>query len=149
LALQKAINNVQITDIFINKTYTEHKESDPLLQDYENTIVKLKHRVSKSAVLHDDTDDNFALRVYIEVGAQWVDTEDESKILSVIEASYILKYKMNIRLEKEAIDEFALKNSSYHLWPYWREFLSSTCDRMNLPKLTLPIRQLQHHSIAD
>lgn len=41
-----------------------------------------------------------------------------------------------------ALEAFARRNASYHVWPYWREFLASQCARMNLPKLVLPAVQV-------
>ena len=59
---------------------------------------------------------------------------------------YVLEYSLKKDLPQECIDEFALKNSTIHVWPYWREYLSSICERLNLPKLMLPTMQLTHHS---
>ena len=54
----------------------------------------------------------------------------------------VAEYQMDGNPGAEALKVFALKNASYHIWPFWREYLSSLCLRMNLPKVVLPIRQL-------
>jgi hypothetical protein len=33
-----------------------------------------------------------------------------------------------------------LHNASFHLWPFWREYVVSQCNRMNLPKISIPMR---------
>ena len=88
------------------------------------------------------------VRVFIELGVRLVDSrteqEDES-VRAYIEAEYVAEYTVDEELEQACIDEFALKNASYHVWPYWREFLMSQCGRMHLPRLMLPTMQLAHH----
>jgi hypothetical protein len=61
--------------------------------------------------------------------------------MAFIEATFVAEYSLNGKPEKEALDAFALKNASYHIWPYWREFLMSQSMRMNLPKIALPTVQ--------
>ena len=64
----------------------------------------------------------------------------------MIEAEFIAEYQMtDTTLEQSCIDEFSLKNVSYHIWPYWRELLGNQCARMYLPKLILPTVQLAHN----
>ena len=41
----------------------------------------------------------------------------------------------------EALEQFVLHNASFHIWPYWREYLASQCLRMNLAPITAPMRQ--------
>ena len=48
---------------------------------------------------------------------------------------------MTKTVDKESLNAFALQNASFHVWSYWREYLTSQCMRMNLPKLTLPMVQ--------
>lgn len=73
--------------------------------------------------------------------------EDEDEALGFeelgrIEANYVAEYEILGDLSKECLDAFALKNASYHVWPYWREFIASSCSRMNVPKQVLPTMQL-------
>ena len=42
---------------------------------------------------------------------------------------------------QDALEHFALRNASFHVWPYWREYLANQCRRMNLPPVMLPMRQ--------
>jgi hypothetical protein len=146
--LQRAIENLNFSDIFIHNISCAHLSSDPGLSNFDSLTIKLKHQVSKSTVLQDNHHNDRAIRIFIDLGAIWVDKESK-EVFSKIEVTYVLQYDLKSPLEKDCIDEFALKNASYHVWPYWREFLSSTCDRMNLPKLILPAKQLKHHSVKN
>jgi len=31
------------------------------------------------------------------------------------------------------------RTASFHIWPFWREFVISQCNRMNLPRAVLPL----------
>ena len=111
------------------------------------------HAVKQATVAALD-DESQLLRVFVRLGVRWVDPEEENEALSVkavIEAEFIAEYQMTATLEQACIDEFCLKNASYHVWPYWRELLSNQCARMHLPRLMLPAVQLAHnrHQPAD
>ena len=36
---------------------------------------------------------------------------------------------------------FCLKNTGHNVWPYWRELVSTTTQRLGLPHLTLPLQK--------
>lgn len=107
-----------------------------------------KHRVSSSEVhrVADDEETHFLFKVNFELGVRIGDSEELSskenpEIIAVIEANMAAYYTIKdpeIIKDQEALDEFALKNSSFHIWPYWREFVSAQLSRMNMPKITLP-----------
>lgn len=148
--LQKAIDNLQIHDVYLRGVTARCKDDfDPKYDsNNESLTVQLMHYVRQSIVVKFDENDSTLLRVFIETGARWIDEkiEDENEsILASIEAEYIAEYSMAELLEKACIDEFSLKNASYHVWPYWREFLSNHCDRMHLPKVVVPAVQLAHN----
>jgi hypothetical protein len=148
--LQKAIDNLQIRDVYLRDLRANCSDGfDPKYADYETITVQTKHQVKTSelAKLNGEED---VLRVNVELGARWIDTggsEDDKDrtVCALIEAEFIAEYSLKGSLESECVDEFALKNVSYHVWPYWRELLMSQCLRMHLPKLVLPTTQLAHN----
>ncbi len=144
--LQSAINNLEIKNIFINRSVAEHVNGDPLFTDFENVFVDLSHQVKKSVVFSDTENKKQLLRIYISFGVKWKEEQYSDEILSQIAVEYILEYDLKKELSKDCIDEFALKNSMVHVWPYWREYVGSLCDRLSLPKIILPTMQLKHHA---
>lgn len=139
--LQKAISNLEIQDIYVREQVARcHEDFDPKYDaNIDRLTVQQMHLVKQSNVVELD-DESCLLRVYVRLGARWVDPEEkdeEASVRAVIEAEFIAEYQMKEELEPACINEFALKNVSYHLWPYWRELLSSQCVRMHLPKLML------------
>jgi hypothetical protein len=85
--------------------------------------------------------------VYIKVGCRLVTENADTKtddIFAQVEATFIAEYMLSADLavtDEEALTAFAVENASFHVWPYWREYLMATCTRLNLPKGALPVRQ--------
>lgn len=144
--LQKAIECLNISDLYVRNLESKCNEGfDPKHSDIEGLVIQTKHMVTKSEVIQDD-DENKLFRVFVEAGVKWLpkgkDVEEDISHLALIEAEFIAEYNISGDLEKDCLDEFALKNVSYHVWPYWRELLASQCDRMRLPRLLLPMTQI-------
>lgn len=151
--LQKAIDNLQIQDVYLRNVVARCiGDFDPkYYENLESLSVQIKHHVKEAFVVKLE-DEVHLLRVYVDLGARWVDESIEveaDSILALVEAEFVAEYSMKEMLEKACIDEFSLKNVSYHVWPYWREFLSSQCERMHLPKVMLPAVQLAHNRLVD
>lgn len=153
--LQKAIDSLHIKDVYVRDQVASCVgDFDPKYSaEMERLVVQQMHLVNQAQVVELD-DKTRLLRVFIRLGTRWVDPDEENEELSVralIEAEFIAEYQMTETLEQACIDEFSLKNTSYHVWPYWRELLSSQCSRMHLPRLILPTVQLAHnrHQEAD
>jgi len=145
VALQKAIDNLQIQDVYLRDLLAHcQPDFDPKYNvNIEGLAVQLKHFVKQSMLVA--VDDQEMLRVFVELGARWLDEkeQDEAKAVKVlIEAEFVAEYLLKETLDKASIDEFSLKNASYHIWPYWRELLTNQCARMRLPCVTVPTIQL-------
>lgn len=63
----------------------------------------------------------------------------QEDVLTEITATFDVFYSSEIELPKEATDEFARRNVQYHVWPFWREFVQSTCGRLGVfPPIEIP-----------
>lgn len=154
-SLQKAISALQIQDVWMAASSAQLSDGfDPKYDDELSLLnYQFKHIVSRTevATLSDNGDEEKSLfRVYIDLGVRWFLTdkkkseeleESDLNIRAFVEASYVVEYEMTKPVDKESLNTFALQNASFHVWPYWREYLTSQCMRMNLPKLTLPMVQ--------
>lgn len=159
--LQKAIDCLSIEDIYLRNSSSVVADGfEPKYQGKNAEFqLQFKHLVERVEVVELESEDKSPqslMRVYIQVGCRLL-ANDESEagdkpgddFLVQIEAQYITEYKMTETLEQEAIDAFALNNASYHVWPYWREYIMNQCMRMNLPKIALPATQLAHNRHVD
>lgn len=149
-ALQKAINSLRIQDVYLYSGVAGIVDGfDPKYDsDVESLQIQFKHLVKRSVVLElkEENEVRRLFRVCIELGARWValsgqDGEEEPEEKARIEGTMVAEYLMIEDPGPDALQCFALRNASYHVWPYWREYLSAQCLRMNLPKMTLPAVQ--------
>ncbi len=143
--LEAAIKALKIQDVYVRDQVANCRDDfNPKYEpDLESLTVQQMHLVRQSNVFEAD-EGICLLQVFIRLGARWVNPAEASEELSIraiIEAEFIAEYTMSQKLDQQSIDEFALKNASYHVWPYWRELLSSQCARMHLPRLVMPTVQ--------
>jgi len=158
-ALQKAIECLKINDVYLRSS--EARLSDGFEPKYETDLgvldVKFKHVVTHSNVLllEEEGESTAQLfRVFVELGARWLDPAnhedgDSNRLKAQIEAVMVAEYQMKEDPGKEALKEFALGNASFHIWPYWREYLTTQCMRMNLPKLVMATVQFATNRNAE
>ena len=155
--LQSAIDNLSIEDVFLRKSLISIKDDfDPKYnRDLDSLDMQFKHLVRKHEVLklENESQELQVFRVHVELGARWVyvadnvkDQSDGADIFARIEATMVAEYRMLSNPGQEALEIFALCNVSYHVWPYWREYLMSQAMRMNFPKTVLPIVQFATNS---
>lgn len=150
--LQQAIDNLSINDVYLHEAQSCCNDGfDPkATDDVAELIIQQMHVVAKSELVETSGEVRL-LRVFIRLGVRWVapDEEDETDVKALIEADFVAEYQMSKDLEAKCIDEFSLKNASFHVWPYWREYLSSQCERMRLPRIILPVVQFNKQSEQD
>lgn len=141
--LQRAIDHLTIQDVYLKSSQSECKEHfDPKTTELNELLIQQMHSIRKSEVLKINESD-LLVRIYVRLGTRWVthNENEEPDPQAFIEADFIAEYQMTEELEQVCIDEFAQHNASFHVWPYWREFLSSQCERLRLPRVILPTVQ--------
>lgn len=151
-ALQQAIDALQINDVYLKSTQAHcDNDFDAKSSDVDSLLLQQMHIVQNAEVVQVDDSTQF-LRINVRLGARWVVAEgddqpgEDADVKAFIEADFIAEYLMNSELEEPSIAEFAQKNASYHVWPYWREYLASQCERFRLPRLMLPATQFNKPS---
>jgi len=86
------------------------------------------------------------LRFSVETGVRFVvadshDTSDpavRAEITATFSADYAVKNQNDVT--DDGVMAFSeSENVTYHVWPYWREFIHSTCARLRLPSAVLPM----------
>jgi hypothetical protein len=134
--LSKVVARVDLTSIFLLKS-SFWRSVDAL--DYERVGLE----ISTSGKLFEVRDDCFfAKATFSLLGAPVVEGEaKERNEVASIKAEYVLMYALTdkIKLSKEELKIFCDINSVYNAWPYWREFVQSSVDRMGLPTITMPL----------
>lgn len=70
--------------------------------------------------------------------------EDQGRELVSIRAQYEIKYRVprKFATTQKALKSFANINGLYNAWPYFREFVQTTTQRMDLPGIVLPVYRI-------
>lgn len=162
--LQRAIEALTIEDVSIRSSIARLDEEyeprfDPQADDLQ---VEIKQQVAGFQVIRiigEGMAERQVLRVLVGLGVRWrrsaddPDVEDEAEDdvahdgssaageVALVEAVMVADYSMDPDPGEDALRQFAEQNASFHVWPYWREYVASQCRRMNLPRFMLPIRQ--------
>lgn len=153
-ALQQAIDHLHIQDVYQRWNQSRCAEGFyPQEADFNQLQSQQMHAVRRSEVFS-TSDRQKLLRVMLVMGIRWTvpavqeggsEETVEPDIKALIEAEFVAEYWFTADLPNECLDAFAQKNASYHVWPYWREYLMSQSERLRLPKVMLATRQLLHH----
>jgi hypothetical protein len=147
--LQRAIDGLAIRDVYLRELRAScFNNFDPKYAGNTDQLeMQSMHMVRRSEVVDLEGESHQVFRVLIRFGVRWVDPEkleqdEKAAIKALVEAEFIAEYDITEQMPQECLDEFALKNAIYHVWPYWREQLMSQCDRMHLPRVVLPTMQV-------
>jgi len=161
--LQKAIECLRVSDIWQREASAQLSEYLDELGDLpERHDVLFKHVVLRSlwGKSEETEEAPYVFKVQVGLGARFVESAKSSKgdgepdiksapMLAQIECVYVAEYLSEIDPGSDALKAFALENASYHIWPYWREYLATQCFRMNLPKVNLPLRSFASNQAAN
>jgi len=59
------------------------------------------------------------------------ENEDVDSIVEIVSV-FSAKYFSDKKLDKKEVKAFCEHSVGYHVWPYWREYVQSTCARIDL-----------------
>jgi hypothetical protein len=67
--------------------------------------------------------------------------QGEPQEIVYVVATYLTEYKIapKANLDAQSVEHFCRVNGVFNTWPYWREFVQATLQRLSLPPLTLPL----------
>lgn len=162
--LKQAQQGLRLADIGLRQTKCAIADRFDPTHEPVDAEVQMRLQLSRSEILEIE-DGNQRLRklfrVYVEAGLRWVQeasrTASQSAqgkpksgpevrpTLATIEATFLAEYEMLSDLDTAALNEFARHNAAWNIWPFWREYCASQAQRMNLPKVMLPL----HPAIAQ
>lgn len=158
--IQAAIDCLRIHGVSVRQSSAWLAEDhDPRFSPVEAYQPQFKHHVERSYLMkvREAETSYYVFRVFIGLGLrllpasparEGVDQEQDEAgeaagegVVAQIEATFVAEYDTDTDPGPEALEAFAQRNASYHIWPYWREFVSNQCARMELPRVTIPTVQ--------
>ncbi|HGM5834611.1 TPA: hypothetical protein ACKP36_003031 [Serratia marcescens] len=156
--LKNAIENLAIYSVTMRDSIV--KFGDGINSLNINGISKKSQsfrRISKIEVIEmkvQGKDDSAKLfySFHYEVGSRLVNPEDHESgdeaipSMLCIEATFEAIYQAKKELEKNELEAFSAKNVGYNVWPYWREYLQSTCSRVGVNPIKVPFYHMTGES---
>ncbi|WP_053322552.1 protein-export chaperone SecB [Mariprofundus ferrooxydans] len=129
------------TSLYVQEDFNRHHCNEAEL----DVLFKSSPGSQYKALLSEDEAEGVMLFQF-EAGVRLIDPLiDESsddflkvEILATFEAEYQL---VNIDgFDEDGMSHFLNRNVPHHVWPYWREFVQSTCSRIGIPEIVVPFR---------
>ncbi len=105
-------------------------------------------RIKEISLTHPDTEEDiWDYRFIYTIGIRLIfssekaeSSNDDYKPLLEITGLFEAKYLSENELTKDELEAFSKDNVGYHTWPYWREYVQSTCSRMGFsPAFEVPV----------
>jgi preprotein translocase subunit SecB len=154
-ALSRAQKALKIRAVFLRKVsaFSQEDHFNPavmagLIFKTQIRMRPLGHIVAE-ATATDGTQQDF-VEFSIETTARFLDeslTDEEAnraelpqdKIYGEILGVFSATYELDRGTETADLEIFGKNNAPFHVWPYWREFLTSMTSRMLMPQIVLPM----------
>lgn len=104
-----------------------------------NSMVKIEEIVSS---IEDESEKRFDYIFTYALGIRLVREEEQDNdspdALVVVEAKFDACYISHHEVSKEQLDAFSQNNVGYHVWPYWRELVQSSCAKSGINHIRVP-----------
>lgn len=140
----------------VDDSYEPHNdEPDEYDHQYRHVILGTETLMAEQG---SEPDASCYFRTLLHLGIRWgelqkegdQDEDDQFVVLGKIEATFIAEYELkDPKISVECLREFSLRAPSFHVWPYWREFVASTAMRCNVPKIVMPPMQRAQNAVED
>lgn len=144
--IKEASECLAIQDVRLNNSNISVADTfDPLFPAYDSLNIQFRHgikshRVNEVSASGEDGPISQKLVLYTYAcGIRVVPPVLGADVLSEIEADFVAYYLIVKEISDDAIKQFGIYNVGYHVWPYWREYVSSVATRLRLPPLTIPM----------
>lgn len=84
-----------------------------------------------------------SLQVLVSLGTRVVKAgstdDDEKSLLFMIEADYLVEYRIIDEISDDAAKAFAHFNGVHNVWPFWRQHVFTTVEQGRLPRIDVPL----------
>lgn len=143
--LQEAQKLLKIKAVYLQNSFIDLAENIDM-NDLGDTSVSVQSfkGVSKIREASFENDDQtwWEYHFYFAVGIRLVDEEIEQNedVAPIVEikGTFSARYESPKQLTKEQREAFSEKNVGFNVWPYWREYVQSSCMRLNIEPIEVP-----------
>ena len=123
-----------ISSIDLQEIYLESSSTSVIREEIFKTK-QLGVSIGEKAKL-ERIDDKYSVCHNYELTVPAADSPDKNILR--ITATFRLVFSSNIKIEEDFFSVFKKANLRINTWPYFREFVQNSTQRMHIPPLTLP-----------
>lgn len=150
-ALDKAASCLSILAIDLRKSKILVRDNIELIELDREDLVNQTYRnpeiLKEFELKNNDGGEVWEYHFYYALGVRLVPTTendggtgDDYEAPIEITATFNAKYLCNEKLDQESLNEFFNVNVGFNIWPFWREFVQSSCSRLGLtPPIEIPL----------
>lgn len=136
-----ATSNLKILDVVLFECKFERPERDPAKLVVE--AIQQQKREVQFFLPSDEVvegEDRF-LQVLVSLGVRSIasNADENCAPMFVIEADFVVNYRVLGNVDAVCIEAFANHNSVHNVWPFWRQHVFDTIARSRLPHVEIPL----------
>lgn len=142
--IDTAARNLHLCDIFIKKSFANFigefidvdDDVEIQQQGYSETVSCTAEQIgSDDAPTYSYT---YKYRTGLRVVDNSLEKDDDNFSKVVMRADYEVVYFSSMLLEEDCMELFGRVNVGLHVWPFWREFVHSSCMKAGVDRIVLP-----------
>lgn len=96
----------------------------------------------KEISLKEGEDDWWEYNFFYATGVRLVEKDKEGDPVVEIQATFNAVYRSRDQIGSDLIKKFSEEHVAYHVWPYWREFVQSSCTRLGIAPIRIPLYRI-------
>lgn len=140
LLCQQAAKSLKLYDITLFESRFERGDiSDAEGMGTVQTKRNVRYTKTTSTI---EGDKALSLEILVSLGIRVVDkgaSLENPKFLFMIEADYMVEYRIISEIADEAAKAFASFNGVHNVWPFWRQHVFTTIQQGRLPHIEIPL----------
>lgn len=136
---QEAAQALELQDITLFESRFERGD----LSKSEGTLQNKKAVRYTKATREIEGEEQPFLQVLVSLGTRVVEAgaeeDDEANLLFMIEADYLVEYRIKDEISDDAAKAFAHFNGVHNVWPFWRQHVFNVVEQGRLPHIEVPL----------
>lgn len=145
--IKKCADNLLIQSVILKNLYVNLRD-DIDFEDFDDSYLENSQELKglKMYKSLEVEEGKWLYKLYTVLGIRFIsedDFENEESEFAIepileIKSEFVAQYESACELSEEEIKQFGQQHVFYHVWPYWREVLQSSCARLNISPITIP-----------
>lgn len=136
---------VELEDVYLDWCHVEvncHRSNIP-------TDWASRAEVFVDTHLHREAADRFRAYAFIQLRWDEQPTVDDDEPDLGVSAIYALDYSLavGVTFDDTALEHFCVFNGTFNAWPYWREFVQTTTQRLGVTPFVMPVMRVTSKSL--